>query len=900
MMDRARPPRVVTWLLLAFPRRFRDAYAADIAADFSDRLAVVRTSGRRAVFAFWARTAANVIAAGLAERRQSSFVSELPAPPGPHRRVLMIGWTQDLPYAWRRLRREPAYALFVVLTLALGIGANVAVFSVVNGVLLKPLPYAESNRLVAVWGRFLPESGFDFPQFPLSIPEFVDYRNENRTFASLGAWETNTVTIGGRGEEPERVGGAAITPSLFAVLRATPELGRLFGEADRLDGPAGAVILSHALWQRRFGGRKDIVGQSLVMNGTARTIVGVMPKSFAFPPDARIWAPLVINPANLGSRQSHGTDVIGRLADGVEFETAQREMDVLMRGWRERLPVIHTGHFLYLAPLLDDTVGTVRSILRVLLAATAFLLLIVCANVASLILARAERRARELAIRTALGSGRWRLVRLAAVESGILAAAGGLIGAAFAAVAVSWLRQAEGVALPRLSEIALDGRVWFFAAALSAVAACLLSVLPAARTTAGGVASLLRTDTRTIVGGGRLWIRRSLVGLEVALAVILLAGAALMVQSFVRMIRVDPGFRTDHVLLANVSPPRPAYADNARADAFFDEAIRRLSVLPGVTRATLSSNIPLVGDVGVWDFAIEGRQRPGPGQPAWNAAPAFVRAGFFEAIRMRLVRGRFFTPEDTAGRQPVAVITEAFARKFFAGEDPIGRRMRVADDRSQYSTIVGIAGDIRDQALDVDPRPIYFLPHAQTSATMNFVMRQVTLVLQADGDPAALPGSVRSVIRELDPMLPVYSTRTFDAAVASSVAQPRFTTLLLTVFAGFGLALGVLGVYGVLAFTVAQRTAEIGIRRALGAPAARLVRLMLVQGLAPVVTGIAAGTIIALWASRLLPELFGIEPTDTTTYVVVAVGVLAAATIASLAPTRRALRVSPLTALRDM
>ncbi len=345
----------------------------------------------------------------------------------------MAGWTHDLRFAVRRLGREPIYALFVVLTLALGIGANVGVFSVVNGVLIRALPFPDSDRLVAIWGRFLPESGFDFPQFSLSIPELVDYQHENRTMAGVGGWLDDTVTIGGVGEEPERVSSAAVTPSLFDVLRVPPALGRVFGDSDRQTGPEPVVILSYAFWQRRFAGRLDIVGQSVVLNGTSRTIVGVMPRRFEFPAGAVLWTPLVIDPANPGNRQAHSYSAIGRLADKVAFETARQEMDVLMRGWRQRFPAIHTGHYLYLTPLLEDTVGGVKSVLLVVLAATAFLLLIVCANIASLVLARAEGRAREAAIRIALGSGRWRLVRLSLAESALLAMTGGLAGALLAA-----------------------------------------------------------------------------------------------------------------------------------------------------------------------------------------------------------------------------------------------------------------------------------------------------------------------------------------------------------------------------------------------------------------------------------------------------------------------------------
>ena len=535
-----------------------------------------------------------------------------------------------------------------------------------------------------------------------------------------------------------------------------------------------------------------------------------------------------------------------------------------------------------------------------LLAATGFLLLIVCANIASLVLARAERRAREAAIRTALGSGRWRLIRLALLESLVLALAGGIGGGLLALSAVSWLRRAEGVALPRLSEITVDSRVWAFTALVSIVAAGLLGGLPALRFGTARMMAALRLDTRT-TAGGRGWVRRSLVVIEVALAVVLVVGAALMLQSFKRLTSVDAGFRSDHLLLAYISLPRAAYADDARVGAFFDTAIDRLSALPGVSRATLTTTVPLLDGLGVWDFDIEGRLKPGPGQPAWNAPPAFVREGFFESLRIRLVRGRFVTAEDRLGNEPVAVVTEAFERKFFGGEGALDRRIRVhQDDKNPWARIVGIAGDLRDQSLDVEPRPMYFLAHRQTPATIGNSMRQVTFVLQTSIDAATLAGPVRSTVRELDPALPPYEARTYDAAISSAVAQPRFAALLLSSLAAFGLALGALGVYGVLAFTVTERTHEIGLRRALGAPTSQLVRMILAQGLTPALAGIVVGLITALAARNVMrTQLFGISPTDTGTYLAVAVGVMIAALVACLVPLTRALRVSPVTALRE-
>ena len=903
MSEGTRPPRAFRWLLRTFPRRFRDAYGDDMSADFAQRLGAARLKGRRHALRFWLRTAPNLAASGLAERRRSSFVAAASGAHAPRKRGrLMSGWTQDLRFALRRLRHEPGYAGFVTLTLALGIGANVAVFSVVDGVLLRSLPFYQADRLVGVWGRFVPESGFDFPQFSLSNPEYFDYRMENRTMADVGAWIRSTGTVGGPGENPERIDAAIATPSMFSVLGARPLLGRLINESDPPPGPSSVVLLSHALWRSRFGGREDILGQSLMVNGTSREIVGVMPEDFDFPAGVKFWVPLVVTSSVLQQRQSHSTLVIARLKDGVTLEAAREEMTVLMQGWRERFPTIHTGHFLYLNPLMDDIVGTVRPALQVVSAATAFLLLIVCANVASLALARAERRARESAIRSALGSGRWRLVRLAGLEHGLLAIAGGCIGVLLAAMAVSWLRSIEGIDLPRLSTIAIDWRVWLFAAAASLLAACLLGALPAMRATAVRLAPALRIDTRTSTARGRTWLRRSLVVVEVALAIMLVTGAALMVRSFARLLAVDAGFRTQGVLLGTVSLPATSYRTDAHVNTFLASAMERLNAVPGVTRATFSTNLPVVGGIGVWDFEIEGRAKPGPGQPAWNAAPTFAAPGYFETVGMTLVGGRFFTVDDREGSEPVALISEAFQRKYFAGEDPIGRRIRVdGNPKNAYARIVGLVADVRDQNLDTEPRPLYFMVHAQTPVLIQGAMRQVTLALRTDGDPMALAGALRGVVREIDAGLPVSPIRTFDEWVARTLAQRRFTALILAVFAVFGLGLGVLGVYGVLAYTVAERTQEIGLRRALGAPAARVLGLVMSQGLAPVAVGIALGIAATISASSVLEtQLFGISPTDLQTYVLVAAGVLAAAVLACLLPARRALRVSPLVALREM
>jgi len=897
MIPRA-PRWVVRQALRLYPPRFRQRYAADMERQFADMWQDRASLASR--LAFLVVTLVNLTLSAVAERRHPSFDGT----PGMKRGGLVFGLLQDVQYALRVLRRQPGFSLFVVLTMAIGIGANVAVFSVVDGVLLKPLPFAESDRLVAIWGRFDPESGFNFPEFPLSSPEFVDYRAEARSLDDVAAWTGLSVTVSGPGAEPERVTGAGVSGNLFSVLRVSPSLGRTFTrEEDSPKGPE-AAILSTGYWRSRFGGDPSIVGKTVLMNSKPVTIVGIMPESFSFPaPSTRIWVPLGIDPADPGNRKSHGLRAIGRLAPGASIETARAEMGTLMSAWKARYPDVHTGHYLFMRPMLDEVAGSIRPALLALLGATGFVLLIACANVTNLLLARGEARIREMAIRGALGARRGRLIRLTLLESSVLSLVGGALGLALAALGVRLFLSIDAASVPRSADVGLDGRMLAFALIVTIASALLSGVVPAFRGASPMLQGTLRdTALTTTAGSGRQFIRRSLVMIEVALCVVLLLGAALMLRSFSRLQSVDPGFKPANVLMAAISLPRTAYNDPAKVDAFYGSLITRLRSVPGIRAASASSGVPLWDDAGVWDFEIEGRPSPRPGETAWNAAATVARDGFFETLGIPLARGRSFTSHDDERSMPVAVINETMARRFFPGEDPIGRRIRVKGitDPKGWMTVVGIARDIHDQGLDTPPRPCYYLAQSQAARTMGEGYRSMFVLVRIDGSVDGARTALAGVVHDLDAGLPLFDVQTVDAILDRSVSRPRFSTSLLTLFAMVGLLLGATGIYGVLAYTVTRSTQEIGIRRALGAPTSGLVAHIVGSGMQPVIAGLVLGILASFWSTKLLTtDLYGIASTDLSTYMLAIAGVVTVALLACLLPARRALRVSPLVALRS-
>ena len=628
-----------------------------------------------------------------------------------------------------------------------------------------------------------------------------------------------------------------------------------------------------------------------------------MSEGFAYPLNTtRLWMPLGIDPANPGNRKGHNIRAIGRLAPGTDMTSARAELQALMGSWKARLPDVHTGHYLFIRPLLEDVAGSVKPALILLLASTGFVLLIVCANVASVVMARGEARGREMAIRGALGAERGRLVRLSLVESAVLACAGGALGLGLGYAGVRALLAVDPSSLPRSSEVGMDARMVLFAAAASLTSAALFGLIPALRAARPDLQTTLRDSSGSATPSARrLWFRAALVAGEVCLTVLLMIGAGLMLRSFSRLLAVEPGFRPDGLVTASLSPPEKEYAEADRVEAFYASLIARLRSLPGVSAASAGTTVPMWNDQGVWDFEIDGRPRPGSGEVAWNAAAVIVRPGYFETLGVPLVRGRAFNDRDNERAMAVAIINEAMAAKFFPGEDPLGRRIRIngVTTPEGWMTIVGVSGNVRTESLDQPARPAYHFPQVQTPKFGEGTFRTMSIVIRT-AQPDATIGLLRSAVRELDPSIALYDVQTADAIIDQSVARPRFTTVLLGVFAFVGLILGMSGIYGVLAYTVARRTHEIGIRRALGAASGRVLKDVVLVGLRPVAGGLVLGIAASYWTTQFWSaQLFGVSPLDPMVYAAVAAGVLIVSVAAALVPARRALRVSPLVALRS-
>jgi predicted permease len=903
MTPEPRLPAATRLAIALLPRRFRQEYGDEIAAAVVESRQESAARGRRWRVLATLRTAANLLRTAIAERWSSSYTAPPPNAPrdtrgrGDH---AMPSLRHDLRHALRGALRRPGYSLLVAGTLALGIGTSTAIFTVVHGVLLQPLPFREAERLLRVYGRFDPESGFDFPQFSLSAPEYLDYRAGARTMSAVGAYRNAGLSVSELEGGPEFVRGAYLSPEVLPLLGVDPVLGRAFTPEEGRPGGADVILVSSRYWQERFGGAPPL-GHTLRVDGLERTVVGVLPETFRFPrPDAQLWLPLVIDEAAPGHRASHGFEAVARLRPDATLATAEAEMRQLMDGWRREFPDMHTGHYLFLRPLHQDTVGAARTPLLTLLLASGLVLLIVCANVASMVLARGEERGREIAVRASLGAARSRLVTLLLTEGLALAAVGGLLGVLFARFLVRGLLALEGGSLPRAGEVAMHPAVLAFALCATLGTAILFTLPPALHATGALHGKLAENSLRGTDSRRRVVFRQGLVAAEVALCFLLVLGAALLVRSLGELLRVDPGYATRGVLVANVTLPRSDYPESQQVTAFARELLERVRALPGVEHAGVSSWVPLRGGSGVTDFELEGRQSRVDSVMAYNAVWVTASEGYFEALGKKLVAGRLLEPADRFEAEPVAVVDEEFVRRFLPDADPLRQRLRlVSDNALPWARIVGVVADGRGEALDKEPMPTYYLAYDQTPLTVGGAPRGIGLVVGANGDPATLVPALRDVLGDLAPDLPLIAPETMTALVEKSTARQRFTTVVLALFAAVSLLLGASGVYGVLAFAVAQRRREIGVRAALGARPAQVLGLVVRQGLAPVWIGLLVGAAGSLALGRALAGLlYGVTPTDPTTWAGVAAGTIAVAVCACCAPAVRALRVDPTRALR--
>jgi len=812
---------------------------------------------------------------------------------------------KDLRFGARMLAKNPGFSLVAIVTIALGIGATTAIFSVVNAVLLRPLPWPEPDRLVWVWGT---NPANDIPQEAASMPDFIDWQTQNTVFDSMAGYVRQRPAVA-TDSGPELIAENIVTPDYFTVLRTAPALGRLFVADDAVQGKHRVAVISHALWQRHYGGDPGVLEKTIKIQGRDHDIIGVLPQGFESlrtveREPTEVWRPLAVDLTRM-TRRSDFLGVIARLKPGVPIDQAQAEMDTIMARLEQQYPDTNRNWKALVVPLHDRLVGDARPALRILLGAVGFLLLLVCANVANLLLARASGRGKEIAIRTALGAARWRLVRQLLTESTLLALIGGVVGVLLAVWGLEALGRLGPPAVHGIDSVGPDGKVLAFALGASLLTGLLFGTLPALQSAATQPGDSLKEGGRGATGGfGGRRVRDLLVISEVALALLLLVGAVLMIRSLVRLQSIDPGFRTERVLTATVNLPSVTYPEEHQIHAFYDGLLERLASLPGATASAGSGSLP--HDIGNYlAFAIEGRP-PVLDGVVQDAVWTNVTPGYFETLGIPLLKGRTFSAMDVpppadgdsdpnAPQAPMAaVVSASFARKWFPDEDPIGRRITLGDPTAgPWLTIVGIVADTRNQGLDQEHYPAIYQPFTQATRA------RLTLFLRTGGDPAAQTAPVRAAVHALDKDLPVASLMPLSDHLAESLAARRFNMLLLTLFAAVALVLAAIGIYGVISYGVARRVHEIGVRMALGAQPGDVVRLIARQGLGLTLAGVGAGLLLAFGLTHLLSSLlFGVSATDPLTFALTA-GLLAlAAAPATLIPARRATRVDPLEALR--
>lgn len=801
----------------------------------------------------------------------------------------------DFKYALRTFGRNPGFTAVAVLTLALGIGATTAMFSVVRGVLLDPLPYDRPEELVALWTRYLPSSGQDIPQFPLSPPEMTDYREQSRLMADVVPHGVLERTLAGDGEEPRRVRIGFLGAGMFDLLGVGAAVGRTFAPEEELPDAPPVAVLSHGLWRDRFGADTAAVGRTVTVNGTPARIVGVMPPRFVFPDgSAELWMPFGLDEAAATNRFAHYLSVVGRLAPGATFEQAERELEVITAAWNDEHEHHAAGHFIFLRRFHDDLVGDRRQALWLLLAAVAGVLLIASGNIANLLVARAETRQGEVALRSALGASRARLARQFLVESLVLATAGALLGVLVAAWATPLILAIHPEAVPRAEGIRLDRTVLAFALVTGVGVALLIGLAPALRRP--GTAAVLPSG-RSTGSRRRTQLRGGLLAAEAALGVVVILAAGVVARSYVELTAVDPGVRVEGVLLFELQLPSAGYPPEVVPDTYAG-LIARLRTLPGVEEVGATSSLPVADDPTRQDIGIEGRPEPPPGVPRSNADIVAVQPGYFEAIGIPLVEGRELDDTDRADTSPVAVVNATAARRYWPDGEAVGSRFRYGDQQPWIS-IVGVVGDTRVDGLHGAERAQVYLPHDQLRISQGSTGAGLTLVVRSGQDPSNLGPSVREVVRELDAGLPVSNLRTMNEVLRTASAPQRFIMGILGAFAVLTLVLAAVGVYGMTSYAVARRTREIGVRLALGARGPEVFARTAREGLTAVALGAGVGLVIALAGAGLLSGfVFGVGVRDPLVFAGAPLLLLAVATVAVVLPARRASRVDPMEALR--
>jgi len=798
---------------------------------------------------------------------------------------------QDLRFAFRQLAKSPGFTLIAILTLALGVGATTSIFSVVDGILLRPLPFPAPDRLVRVYPL---EDG---QPSAFSVLNFLDWRRQSRTIEAASLLDAGSVNLTGAGGEPERLSGAWVSPEFFSVIKAPLLAGRGFAPGEDKPGASRVVVLSEELWKRRFGGDRGLLGRTVSLDGAPYTVVGIAGRA-RWPSISDLWLPFELNEHRLDPRNRGAIYLaaVARLAPGTTLAAARAEARTIAARLEAQYPEKNTGYRMDMAGMQTYMVGDVRTPLFVLMGAVLFVLLIACVNVANLLLVRASGRESELAVRTALGAGRMRIVRQLLTESVVLALLGGAAGAALAVLATRTLVALAPQGTPRLREVGVDSSVLLFTLAVSLVTGIVFGLAPALRASRPDLSTALKEGVRGSKGRPAVYARSALVVLETALAVVLLAGAGLLLRSFGALVRVDPGFDAKHAIVFELSPPSPKYEEDPQLRSLANDLTERLRRLPGVVAAGASAfGQPLSRNDISFSFNVEGRPKALPGQEvSMRVAP--VTPGYFRALGLRQVRGRLFTDQDRDGSTPVAILTQAAVQKFFPNDDPIGKRIILDWSHNgvkRGGEVVGIVGDFKQSTLDRDSDPQIFLPYDQAP------LGALSLVVRSTADLGAVAAAARAQVHEVDPDLPVYELQTLEELVAASVAQPRFYMLLLGGFAAVALVMAAIGLYGVIAYAVSQRRQEIGVRMALGATRRGVAGMVLRQGLMLALAGAAAGLVGAFLATRgLRTLLFAVSASDPVTYTGVALMLVLVAAFAAYLPARRAARTEPQLALR--
>jgi len=805
---------------------------------------------------------------------------------------------QDIRYAVRKLSRTPGFTTIAAFTLALAIGATTAIFSVIDGVLLKPLPFRDPERVVRVTNLR------DGNRMVSSVPDFLDIRAQSKSYASLAALDNQAMNLTG-GSEPERISAARVGATFWSLLGVTPQVGRGFAPNEDSQSAARTVVLSDGLWKRRFGGDRRIVGKTIALDGNSFTVIGVAPAGFSFPDRPDVWIPLVFaqDDLNPDGRGAHWMGIMGRLAPNVTVTQATSELVTITRRLEQQYPESNTNMSGAVIPMQEYLVGDVRPALYVMLGAVAFVLLIACANVANLLLVRAASRESEMAVRTALGAGAWRLVRQLVIESVLLAMIGGVFGTLLALWGVDLLLSMAPNGLPRINEVTVNGSVLVFTAGVTAVTGVLFGLFPALHAARANVGGMLKEGMRGSSGGvASRRARNTLVMAEMALAVVLLVGAGLLIRSFSKLLAVDPGFRAERVVTFAIAAPDTKYGQYAQRRELVSNLVERMKRVPGAQGAAVVTGLPLSNIMMRTSAHIVGTPPERPGERK-STDVAMATPGYFTTMGIPLVAGRDFTDRDGSGAPVVSIVNQEFVKRYFPNENPIGKRIELGWDQDTASTggnmtlggeIVGVVANVKRRGLSQEVFPETYASYMQPTFS-NF-----SVVVRSTADPSTVMAAIRAQMRELDRDLPLSDLRQLKELVAASVSRPRFYTTILGVFASIALILAAVGIYGVISYAVSLRTRELGIRIALGATGRQVSGLVLQQGVGLAIAGVAVGGAGAYWLTRLLSKLlFGVSATDPLTFVGVAALLTAIAAIASFVPARRAAKVDPLLAMRE-